>query len=66
MQPISSLRMSIWKQHGEKKLRELLALMGIPLVQSRQLYTAMNLELKQLLHEVGVLAFVSLYLLPQS
>lgn len=44
---IPSCKLRLWTVWGEKRLHELLVEMGLPLVQSRQVFTSMDLELKK-------------------
>lgn len=46
----SCCKLRLWTLRGEKKVQELLAEMGLPLVQSRQKFTSMDLELRQEFH----------------
>ncbi|XP_012287372.2 cell division control protein 45 homolog [Orussus abietinus] len=43
----TAVALRLWSHRGEKRLRELLAEMGLPLVQSRQRFAAMDLDLRQ-------------------
>ncbi|KAJ4426617.1 hypothetical protein ANN_26415 [Periplaneta americana] len=48
----SAVKLKLWTLRGEKKLHELLAEMGLPLVQSRQKFGAMDLVLRQEFHSM--------------
>ncbi|KAK3866365.1 hypothetical protein Pcinc_028098 [Petrolisthes cinctipes] len=43
----ASTTLKLWTLRGEKRLQELLAEMGLPLVQCRQLYSGMDVNLRQ-------------------
>ncbi|KAH8597076.1 CDC45 family [Bisporella sp. PMI_857] len=45
--PYLSARLHIWSEHGKKRLHKLLAKMGVSLVQCKQSYTHMDMELKR-------------------
>ncbi|XP_068086609.1 cell division control protein 45 homolog [Anabrus simplex] len=46
----SATKLRLWTLRGEKKVQELLVEMGLPLVQSRQKFNAMDLILRQEFH----------------
>ncbi|XP_019869909.1 cell division control protein 45 homolog [Aethina tumida] len=46
----SAVKMKLWSLKGDKKLQELLADMGFPLVQSKQLFKSMDLQLRKEFH----------------
>ncbi|KDR16293.1 cell division control protein 45 homolog [Zootermopsis nevadensis] len=48
----SAVKLKLWTLRGENKLHELLAEMGLPLVQSRQKFNAMDLVLRQEFHSM--------------
>ncbi|GFG35678.1 hypothetical protein Cfor_11465 [Coptotermes formosanus] len=48
----SAVKLKLWTLRGQKKLNELLAEMGLPLVQSRQKFSAMDLVLRQEFHSM--------------
>lgn len=48
----SAVKLKLWTLRGKKKLHELLAEMGLPLVQSRQKFGAMDLVLRQEFHSM--------------
>lgn len=43
----TACKLRLWSQRGDKKLQQLLADMGLPLVQSRQTYRSMELQLRK-------------------
>lgn len=43
----TAISLHLWSIRGEQRLREVLAEMGLPLVQSRQLFRAMDLTFRQ-------------------
>lgn len=43
----TAVSLRLWSIRGEQRLKELLAEMGLPLAQSRQRFTAMDLTLRQ-------------------
>lgn len=43
----TAVALRLWSIKGEQRLREFLAEMGLPLAQSRQRYSAMDLNLRQ-------------------
>ncbi len=45
--PYLSARLHVWSEHGRKRLHKLLAKMGVSLVQCKQSYTHMDMELKR-------------------
>jgi cell division control protein 45 len=49
--PFLSAKLHIWNEQGRKRLNKLLAKMGISLVQCKQMYTHMDMELKRGLRE---------------
>ncbi|XP_054283737.1 cell division control protein 45 homolog isoform X1 [Macrosteles quadrilineatus] len=46
----TATRLRLWTIRGEKRLQQLLAEMGLPLVESRQLFSAMDLSLRRQFH----------------
>ncbi|CAG9862231.1 unnamed protein product [Phyllotreta striolata] len=46
----TAVKMKLWSLKGDKKLQELLADMGFPLVQSRQSFKSMDLQLRKEFH----------------
>ncbi|CAH1118663.1 unnamed protein product [Phaedon cochleariae] len=46
-----AVKMKLWSLKGDKKLNELLADMGFPLIQSRQAFKSMDLQLRKEFHE---------------
>ncbi|XP_060533412.1 cell division control protein 45 homolog [Cylas formicarius] len=46
----TAVRMKLWTLRGDKKIHELLADMGLPLVQSRQAFKSMDLQLRKEFH----------------
>lgn len=49
--PYLAARLHIWSESGRKRLMKLLAKMGVSIVQSKQSYTHMDMELKRGLRE---------------
>ena len=45
--PYLVARLHLWKEHGQKKLRKLLATMGMSIAQCKQSYTHMDMDLKR-------------------
>ncbi|EDW78297.1 uncharacterized protein Dwil_GK16247 [Drosophila willistoni] len=43
----AACQLKLWTLRGEKRLHELLVEMGLPLVQAKQMYSSMNLELRK-------------------
>ena len=48
----TAVALRLWSIRGEQKLRELLAEMGLPLAQSRQRFSSMDLNLRQEFQEM--------------
>ncbi|CAH0549110.1 unnamed protein product [Brassicogethes aeneus] len=46
----TAVKMKLWSLKGDKKLQELLANMGFPLVQTRQAFKSMDLQLRKEFH----------------
>ncbi|KAL3270828.1 hypothetical protein HHI36_021347 [Cryptolaemus montrouzieri] len=46
----TSCRLKLWSLKGDRKLQQLLAEMGLPLVQSRQTFQSMDLQLRKEFH----------------
>uniref|UniRef100_A0A6P7FIP6 Cell division control protein 45 homolog isoform X2 n=1 Tax=Diabrotica virgifera virgifera TaxID=50390 RepID=A0A6P7FIP6_DIAVI len=46
-----AVKMKLWSLKGDKKLHELLADMGFPLIQSQQAFKSMDLQLRKEFHE---------------
>ncbi|XP_044764128.1 cell division control protein 45 homolog [Coccinella septempunctata] len=47
----TSCRLKLWTLKGDRKLHQLLAEMGLPLAQSKQKFTSMDLQLRQEFHD---------------
>lgn len=58
--PYLSARLHIWSDSGRKRLHKLLAKMGVSLVQCKQSYTHMDMDLKRDLR-TGLLKFAQVY-----
>nr|CAG4640974.1 EOG090X08GG [Eulimnadia texana] len=50
--PITACHFHLWSLKGEKRLYEFLAELGLPLVQCKQKYSSMDLELRNDLHKI--------------
>lgn len=48
--PFTACRLKLWTIKGERKLLQLLAEMGMPLAESRQLFNSMDMQLKKEFH----------------
>lgn len=48
----TSVSLRLWSLRGEKRLKELLAEMGLPLAQSRQRFSSMDLNLRKEFREM--------------